>query len=84
MKCLICNADAVAQLTPGQWLETRCNSGCGNFRVSINLVERLSSCGEHFNILRTRKWLQEARIKSSTPKISNYDYSVSLLQSDEQ
>lgn len=83
MKCLICHAEAITQMKSGQWLETRCNSGCGNFRISLKLVEKLSSSEEPFNIPRTRKWLQDARVKNQTPKISSYDYSVALLQNYE-
>lgn len=79
MKCLICDAEAPAKLKPGQWIETHCTAGCGTFRISANLVEKLFSTKAEFNVPRTRSWLQEARIKGPIPQISSYDFSVSLL-----
>lgn len=80
MKCLVCNADAVMQVKSNEWVEIHCNRGCGSFRISANLVERLLSTRSGFNISSTRSWLEQARLGNSMPYISCYDYSVSLLE----
>lgn len=80
MKCLICNSDAHIQVKSSKWVETYCNGGCGNFRISTNLAERLYSIKKGFNISNTRAWLGHARLENTVPQISSYDFSVSLLE----
>ena len=82
MKCLICNADAKAVHSLGNWLEVKCPAGCGHFRISRNLVAKMLAKDESFDIERTRRWLAMARNTESVPLMSRYDYSVALLHSD--
>ncbi len=83
MKCLICQVAARAVHTPGDWSEVKCPAGCGHFRVSANLVARMTSRNEFFDVERTRRWLDMARNDEPVPLISTYDYKVSLLHRDD-
>lgn len=82
MKCLICNADAKAVHSLGNWSQVKCPAGCGHFRISGNLVARMMAKDESFDIERTRRWLEMARNTESVPLMSRYDYSVSLLHGE--
>jgi hypothetical protein len=82
MKCLICNADAKAVHSLGNWSEVKCPAGCGHFRISGNLVARMMAKDESFDIERTRRWLEMARNTEPVPLMSRYDYSVALLHSE--
>ncbi len=82
MKCLICLAAARTVHVPGDWSEVICSAGCGHFRVSANLVAKMSMKNELFHLERTRRWLEMARNDEPVPLISTYDYNVSLLHRD--
>ena len=83
MKCLICRAAAKYVHQLGDWSEVKCSAGCGHFRVSVNLVEKMALKDDSFDVERTRRWLDMSRNDESVPLISTYDYSVSLLHRDE-
>jgi hypothetical protein len=82
MKCLICQAAARTVHALGDWSEVKCSAGCGHFRVSANLVAKMSLKNESFDIERTRRWIEMSRNDESVPLISTYDYNVSLLHRD--
>lgn len=82
MKCLICQAVAKTVHALGDWSEVNCPAGCGHFRVSANLVAKMTSKNESFDLERTRRWLQMARNDEPVPLISTYDYNISLLRRD--
>lgn len=82
MKCLICQAAAKTVHALGDWSEVKCSAGCGHFRVSANLVAKMSLKNESFDLERTRRWLAMARHDEPVPLISTYDYKVSLLHCD--
>jgi|GEM_PF-1695081 hypothetical protein len=82
MKCLICQAAAKTVHALGDWSEVNCSAGCGHFRVSANLVAKMTSKNESFDLERTRRWLQMARNDEPVPLISTYDYNISLLHRD--
>ncbi|APC18730.1 hypothetical protein BLL42_24590 [Pseudomonas frederiksbergensis] len=82
MKCLICQAAARTVHALGDWSEVKCPAGCGHFRVSANLVAKMTLKHESFDLERTRRWLEMARNDEPVPLISTYDYNVSLLHRD--
>lgn len=82
MKCLICQAAARTVHALGDWSEIKCSAGCGHFRVSANLVAKMTLKNESFDIERTRRWIEMSRNDEPVPLISTYDYSVSLLHRD--
>jgi len=82
MKCLICQAAARTVHAIGDWSEVKCSAGCGHFRVSANLVAKMTLKNEFFDVERTRRWLDMSRNDESVPLISTYDYNVSLLHRD--
>jgi hypothetical protein len=81
MKCLICKAAARTQVL-GNWSEVECSAGCGHFRVSTSLVEKMALKSESFDVECTRLWLNMSRKHEPVPLISTYDFSVSLLHLD--
>lgn len=82
MKCLICQAAARTVHALGDWSEVKCPAGCGHFRVSANLVAKMTLKHESFDLERTRRWLEMARNDEPVPLISTYDYNVALLHRD--
>lgn len=82
MNCLICQAASRSNHTHGEWSQVKCPAGCGHFRVSRNLVAKMTLKNEFFDVERTRRWLEMARNDDPVPLISTYDYNVSLLHRD--
>ncbi|MGF6149421.1 hypothetical protein QFZ84_000379 [Pseudomonas fluorescens] len=82
MKCLICQAAAKTVHALGDCSEVKCTAGCGHFKVSANLVAKMTLTHESFDLERTRRWLEMARNDDRVPLISTYDYNVSLLHCD--
>lgn len=80
MQCLICQAASKIVHLAGFWSEVNCSAGCGQFRVSADLVAKMEFKSEFFDVERTRQWLEMARREELAPLILTYDYKVALLR----
>lgn len=71
MECFVCSAESEKLPILGDWIELRCDGGCGHYRLSGTLERLLSVNQRRLDKERTRVWLGASRVTRQVPMITD-------------